>query len=128
MNKLWLTTLIFVCAGIQLSSGNTEKINEFVDNNCIDCHDDDTKKGGVSFEIDLSKNPKLVSTMFKAVRGGNMPPAKKKQPIVAMTNAINAFIKRERSSFKCSKSGARDASISSGITSGISSSTLRTRG
>ena len=63
-----------------LSADDT--INTFVDRNCMDCHDAETKKGEFSLEIVFQKQPPtdriaLLEKIVRKVEAGEMPPKKK---------------------------------------------------
>ena len=52
---------------------------------CMDCHDEDTKKGKINLEFSKidwssSKNKKLWTKVLNVIEDGSMPPKKKKQP------------------------------------------------
>ncbi|MDR3406763.1 MAG: DUF1592 domain-containing protein [Chthoniobacter sp.] len=71
--------------------------HEFIENHCADCHDADTKKGGLDLDaflqtpLDEKTFPKWVR-MHDLVRDGEMPPKKKSQPTEAERGAFLAQI------------------------------------
>ena len=67
--------------------------HEFIENRCADCHDAETKKGGLDLDtllqapLDEKTFPKWVR-MHDLVRDGEMPPKKKPQPAEAERSAF----------------------------------------
>src|ERR1044071_3289817 len=60
-------------------------IHDFIDRHCVECHDADTKKGGLDLtalklELDDSKIFAEWVKVHDRVRGGEMPPKKKPRP------------------------------------------------
>ena len=72
---------------------------QFIENRCADCHDADTKKGGLDLDaflqapLDEQTFPKWVR-LHDLVRDGEMPPKKKPQPGAAERAAFLAEINR----------------------------------
>ncbi len=61
-------------------------VSQFLQQHCADCHDADTKKGGldlVALDADFSKpeSARMWIRIHDRVRDGEMPPPKKKQPV-----------------------------------------------
>ena len=85
---------VILAASFDASSVSTKasfefkKIEGFLENQCLDCHDADMKKGGLDLDS-LSKNLDDPAAMAKWVRlhdrveNGEMPPKNKKQPAAA---------------------------------------------
>ncbi|CAN5906808.1 hypothetical protein BH11VER1_BH11VER1_07820 [soil metagenome] len=64
---------------------------------CIDCHDSDTKKGGIDLDSilsnDIEKHPKIWETVIKQLNARHMPPAGKKRPDDAgYTETVEALV------------------------------------
>lgn len=80
MKRLW--SLVFLC---QPLSAAIPGIQPFLDQNCMDCHDAEMKKGGLDLAAlstdgsDAAALKKWVR-VFDRVAAGEMPPPKKKQP------------------------------------------------
>jgi len=82
---LLFVVTIFVTTATTLAAGFSGPTREFVENRCIDCHDADTKKGGLDLDVLLSAplDEKTFAKWVRAhdlVRDGEMPPKKKPQP------------------------------------------------
>ena len=85
-----------------LKSDNTfkEEIRPFLSEYCLDCHDNDSKKGGLNFE-DLKSNFKVNGTssawekILEQVEIGMMPPEKKDQPSATQRTIVAEWIKDE---------------------------------
>ncbi len=66
---------------------------KFIENNCADCHDADTRKGGLDltalkFEPGAATNFSKWVTVFERVNNGEMPPKNKPQPDVSTRTAF----------------------------------------
>ncbi|BCX47817.1 hypothetical protein HAHE_17250 [Haloferula helveola] len=81
---------------------------EFLDYNCIDCHDDATKKGGLSLEglgpVDET-NAALWKSVWAQVTLGEMPPKKKDQPEIVDRLRFSEWIVGEMRSTMKDKGG-----------------------
>lgn len=89
---LWcIISLIFLNFNL-IANPKLKKIDEVLSKRCLDCHDEDLKKGKIQLDDPNLLNAELLSKVFKAVRGGHMPPAKKK-PIapIEQANLLNAI-------------------------------------
>jgi hypothetical protein len=68
--------------------------NAFIQDQCMDCHDSDTKKGGLDlsslpFDLNSAKTFDLWVTIHDRVQNGEMPPKKRPRPDPA---ALNMFL------------------------------------
>jgi len=66
---------------------------QYLETHCFDCHDADTKKGGLdltALKLDLTDAATFATwvDVHDRVRGGEMPPPKKKRPPEAETKAL----------------------------------------
>src|SRR4051812_8604705 len=84
--KLSPTLLLLLCAALPLAASEPMRPGEpFLEKYCYDCHDEESKKGGLDltalpFYLD---DPKTFTAWVKVhdrVRDGEMPPKKKTQP------------------------------------------------
>jgi hypothetical protein len=69
----------------------------FLEQNCYDCHDADTKKGGLDLDelsADLSNLESLAkwTHLHDVVASGEMPPKKKQQPAAAERDAFTSLL------------------------------------
>ncbi len=83
------TTVIAVAANLPQSA------TSFLDTHCIECHDADTKKGGLDltalkFDLADAKNFSAWVKVHDRVQEGEMPPKKKARPTA---NATDNFLK-----------------------------------
>jgi len=72
-----------------------DAITRFVDRNCMDCHDADTKKGEFSIEgvfdpFNSAAQIELLDKIVRKVEAGEMPP--KKKPEFFTSNETKAFL------------------------------------
>jgi hypothetical protein len=81
-----LSAILFVAVfGTAARGAETSSLSSFLSKTCFECHDSDTKKGGLDLEK-LSLNltdANVFATWVKVhdrVRAGEMPPAKKARP------------------------------------------------
>ena len=87
--------LLIFCTGLQSRAANRQ---QFLQSHCFECHDSDTKKGGLdltSLSLDLT-NRQIFDRWVKVndrVAGGEMPPRKKARPapaeLKAFTNSLS---------------------------------------
>lgn len=83
--KRVLVPLILAFASLScLAEGDNER-RVFVNEHCVDCHDAETRKGGLDLDalkIDLKTEESMRrwTQVFDRVRAGEMPPKKKRQP------------------------------------------------
>src|SRR5947209_7783872 len=79
----WFWTMVFVLVSLRIGLAGTNELHTFVKKNCFQCHDADTKKGGLdltALPLDL-KSRALFARWVKVddrVTAGEMPPPKKK--------------------------------------------------
>ncbi len=86
MNQITQSLLLLFSAGISSFFGNElQPVFSLFDDHCFDCHNAETRKGGVDLEqlssLESITDPKVQSLWLRvdrAVRLGEMPPAKKK--------------------------------------------------
>jgi len=86
MRKLLQSCALFAGA---LASAAEPRV--FLEKHCYECHDKETKKGGLDLESLGSEKKQLDRwiKVYDAVADGEMPPAKKKtQPTAAERNAF----------------------------------------
>ena len=72
---------------------------------CMDCHDEDSQKGGLDLEASLSKPETDWTLPFENLITGKMPPAKKTQPSATERDAMLNYLasrqpKRERKRYR----------------------------
>lgn len=86
----WFLPLVL---GVSLLKGNQR---DFIENYCIDCHEDPKPKGDLSLE-DLgsaAENPRVWNRVYDQLLLGQMPPKKKKQPGEKEHKELLAWIKK----------------------------------
>jgi hypothetical protein len=77
--------LVLACSPFLVSAANTEEISHFTEKYCVECHDADTKKGGLDL-TSLKLQPASRTNfnewvkIFDRVADGEMPPKKKPRP------------------------------------------------
>ncbi len=91
-SRLLAAMPLMVCATV--ASAALPAIQPFLDQNCMDCHDGDVKKGDLdlsSLSTDAADAAALKKwvRVFDRVAAGEMPPPKKKQPSV---DAVQDFM------------------------------------
>ena len=72
---------------------------------CMDCHDEDSQKGGLDLDASLSKPETDWTLPFENLITGRMPPAKKTQPSATERDAMLNYLasrqpKRERKRYR----------------------------
>ncbi|MDE0940586.1 MAG: hypothetical protein OSA43_11585, partial [Pirellulales bacterium] len=77
-----------------------DPVRNALSNNCLDCHDADTKKGDVnldrlSIDWSTSQNLDLWLRAREAIDQGLMPPPKKKQPSEAEREAVLSYLDKK---------------------------------
>lgn len=82
----------------------SQERNAFIEQYCADCHDHETKKGGLdltALQWDLEKRPNFDEwvKVFDRVTKGEMPPKKKARPDAAAETAFLAGIGHDISAF-----------------------------
>ena len=70
-----------------------EDLEPFLEENCFDCHDDETSKGGLNllsleFAPDRAENFKLWERVFDRIGSDEMPPKNKPRPDAAAKRAV----------------------------------------
>ena len=91
----WTTALLMGSVAHSLAESGPFQV--FLEQNCVDCHDADVKKGGLdlaSLPMDLTKPEimRLWTRVHDRTLAGEMPPAKKQQPAVAEKSAFIATL------------------------------------
>src|SRR5690349_2977680 len=87
--KISLPFAIFLVAGVPLFAGDLPKTcRQFLDSHCTECHDADTRKGGLdltALKFDLAQATNFAKWVLvhDRVHKGEMPPKKKPRPEVA---------------------------------------------
>lgn len=87
----FIVTMAFIF--LFLSFSVEASFKEFINKRCIDCHDNDMKEGGISFE-GLKYNQfdqataKIWEKALKQIESGFMPPKKKEQPTPDERNSV----------------------------------------
>lgn len=76
------------------AAGPTPGLLHFLDTHCVECHDADVKKGGLSladldFDLEKPDHFALWQRIHERVESGEMPPEKKPRPETA---AVTAFL------------------------------------
>ncbi|HTI69270.1 MAG TPA: DUF1592 domain-containing protein, partial [Candidatus Limnocylindria bacterium] len=95
----WATAFLGLAwACFCLHASTESKVRSFIDKQCLDCHDADSKKGGLdltSLKFDLSSPKDFATwvTVHDRVSSGEMPPPKKKtrpepRDVAAFTNTL----------------------------------------
>ncbi|MSR32001.1 MAG: DUF1592 domain-containing protein [Gemmataceae bacterium] len=74
--------------------------------NCIGCHNNDKKRGGVTLEgfnslEDVKKNIKLWERVADKLRTGEMPPPEKPRPTTAQLEVVNRWLDAQVFEFSC---------------------------
>ncbi|HYR57010.1 MAG TPA: DUF1587 domain-containing protein, partial [Chthoniobacteraceae bacterium] len=93
LNAKILTIVAWIAAAGVLRAALPGGVSAFMEENCVSCHDADTKKGGLDLDA-LAFEPadaKIFSEwvkVFDRVRDREMPPKKKHQPAAAETDAF----------------------------------------
>jgi hypothetical protein len=101
-NGLFISMLIGFLTGIScLQALENPKVEPFLEQHCFECHDSDSKKGGLdlsSLKFELS-NPTNFSkwvTVYDRVADGEMPPKKKPRPetteLEIFTNSLSSSL------------------------------------
>lgn len=69
---------MFIAFSASYSSEAMKRIEDVFAESCWDCHDDLLQKGDVQLDNLTSDDTELMDKVFRAVRGGSMPPPKEK--------------------------------------------------
>jgi hypothetical protein len=94
----WLAAVIF-CGSLSSAEALEEKVFELIEHYCFDCHDEATKKGGLSLVELLDKEHFDGALMFENLVIGKMPPAGKEQPTAEERRVVlNWLVKRQKES------------------------------
>ena len=89
---LCLLVFLFLIFGFQISHAKSlPGLETLLEQSCLDCHDADTQKGGLSiegigFEVD-EKNAEIWLECLEQIERGFMPPQGKKQPSMELREA-----------------------------------------
>src|SRR4028118_394621 len=80
---LAMLSVLLVAPPVMLGAERTQSAPSFLEAHCTDCHDPDTKQGGLDltalrFDPADPKNAAAWVTIHDRVRDGEMPPAKRK--------------------------------------------------
>jgi len=83
--RLLIPTLLLSSAPWLPAEDFATKFQPFLEKNCLDCHDADTKKGGLdldSLKSDFTDKTRFAAwvKVFDRVESGEMPPKKRKRP------------------------------------------------
>lgn len=113
MRSTFSVLLAFLLGGAGAHAGLTPAATAFLEDNCTDCHDAASKKGGLdltALKLDASKRESFEAwvKVFDAVDRGVMPPKKKPRPEAGATKGFLANIGqdlRSADSARQSKSG-----------------------
>ena len=100
---IWTTWLVVFTGCVSSAWGEElpETITSFLEQNCIDCHDEDSEKG--NFRVDVLEVPegeefvKKWGLVLNRLEAGEMPPPKRKRPPVNDLQKVNQWIKSELS-------------------------------
>lgn len=90
--KLWTAAALLAGASV-LPAAPPKDVATFLENHCVQCHDAETKKGGLDLDA-LTFQPDDVKAfaawvkVHDRVRDHEMPPKKKKQPTAAETEVF----------------------------------------
>lgn len=84
MNRILIVLILFAAAW-RSGAASAGDAREFVSRHCVDCHDAETRKGGLDLDalkVDLKseEDVRRWAQVFDRVRAGEMPPKKKRQP------------------------------------------------
>src|SRR5687767_12283879 len=87
-----------LAAAVSVLAGDLPEANQlFIQKHCIECHDPDTRKGGLDLTA-LPFDPATTETFSKwvlvhdRVRSGEMPPPKKARPQTAELESFTEFL------------------------------------
>ncbi|MEM7011541.1 MAG: DUF1588 domain-containing protein [Verrucomicrobiota bacterium] len=92
MMRRFGSILGWMMLALQLAAADPTK---FLDQHCIDCHDDLTREGNLSFESIFKfddATPETWNAIRDQIQLGLMPPEKKPQPSVADQEAVTSWI------------------------------------
>lgn len=102
LRSFWLLAALVVLAGLarrgEAAAGGAGR---FIAKNCEECHDSETKKGGLDltglkYDLDDGANFATWATVYDKVSAGEMPPQKKARPAAgelrSFTNSLNSAL------------------------------------
>ncbi|MEM1296632.1 MAG: DUF1592 domain-containing protein, partial [Verrucomicrobiota bacterium] len=100
MKQILLGLLVLVTPGIAGAAAIPDQVLDVLADNCLDCHDGGSEKGGVNLDfgsIDFTQPDQLDLWLrtFDAIDQGLMPPPQKKQPTNEEREAVLAFLDPE---------------------------------
>lgn len=94
---------LWVLAGVFFTSADASEPGEFVSRRCLDCHDDASAKGGLSFENLDDKigeeNSRVWLKILQQVERRAMPPADEEQPSKDERQAMEAALEERLARF-----------------------------
>ena len=82
----WMIPLLSLTFEVTASEGlDSKKLWPYLDNHCMECHDELSEKGGVnldelSFNLEDSNSFDLWVKIYDQIEQGAMPPSKKPRP------------------------------------------------
>ena len=66
-----MITIVLILSSQLFLLQSSEKLKSILANHCMDCHDEEIRKGDVRFDIDFSKDHQLIEKAFLQLRAGN---------------------------------------------------------
>ncbi|MFT5468860.1 MAG: hypothetical protein ACI8UO_003972 [Verrucomicrobiales bacterium] len=90
--KVWISSISFFATASILTAADPA---DFLDRHCIDCHDDETKKGSLSLESIANfgdAKPETWAAILDQVQLSQMPPKDKRQPDFEAKQQFAAWI------------------------------------
>ena len=117
LKRLSLFALIFLAANVvQGAPPPLPKWQPFFEKHCNECHDGETKKGGLDltsmeWKPDESKNFEAWVKVFDRVNKGDMPPAKKPRPEQAQRHSFLSSLKSPLSEMNLSQQGSKGRTV-----------------
>jgi len=99
MMKIIYVSIFLILVAQNLIAEGSKKMDyqTLIESRCLDCHDDDLKKGGLDlYEVDFN-DTKTWTLIHDRVKGGEMPPKKKgkKRMSEQEVNAFTTTLKRK---------------------------------
>ncbi|EDY21681.1 Protein of unknown function DUF1588 [Chthoniobacter flavus Ellin428] len=113
MKRLSLLALLLLAAG---SVHAATARSEFLENYCADCHDAESKKGGLNFDalawhLDQPGNFDEWAKVYRRVTRGEMPPKKKEQPKPEEAKAFLASLGGDLRGFDFAREASRGRTV-----------------
>src|SRR2546423_721386 len=83
--RIFLVLAVFAAARAGVAAALPPAAADFVQHDCVECHDAETQKGGLDltslpFDLDSAKTFDTWIKIHDRVRDGEMPPKKKARP------------------------------------------------